>query len=62
MKDKKIVWKKIRERNEPLDCRNYSRTALEISGVDINKLALIKQGKIVKKKKVVAQQVSKGVE
>lgn len=58
----KVIWKKIRDRNEAMDCRNYARAALEISGVDLNKLALIRQGKIVKKKKVVAQQVSKGVE
>ena len=63
MKNKKVEWTKIRERNEALDCRNYARAALEISGVDLNKLALIRQGKVVKKKKpVTAQQVSKGVE
>lgn len=63
MKNKKVEWTKIRERNEALDCRNYARAALEISGVDLNKLALIRQGKAVKKKKpVTAQQVSKGVE
>lgn len=30
VKDKSIVWKKIRERNEALDMRNYSRAAFEM--------------------------------
>ena len=63
MDGKKIVWKKIRERNEPLDCRNYSRAALEISGIDLNKLEKVRSGKTVKKNAPVRpKQVSKGVE
>lgn len=31
---KTYVWQKIRERNEPLDCRVYARAAAAIAGVD----------------------------
>jgi len=64
MKDKKIEWIKIRPRNEALDCRNYARAALEISGQNLEELARTREGKKVVKKKVQTKprQVSKGVE
>lgn len=32
-------WKKVYERNEPLDCRNYATAALELSNIDLDLLA-----------------------
>jgi phage terminase large subunit GpA-like protein len=29
-----MSWEKIHERNEPLDCRAYSRAAAHIKGID----------------------------
>ena len=33
------IYEKIYERNEPLDCRVYSRAALNLVGIDVDKLA-----------------------
>ncbi len=35
----KVSWVKVRERNEPLDCRNYATAALEIINPDLEWLA-----------------------
>lgn len=35
---RKLVWEKKRLRNEALDCRNYARAALEITGIDLEAL------------------------
>src|SRR5699024_3437209 len=35
----KVTWKKVRERNEPLDCRNYATAAPEIINPDLEWLA-----------------------
>lgn len=32
-------YKKIKERNEAIDKRNYARAALDLIGVDVNKMA-----------------------
>lgn len=32
-------WKKVYERNEPLDCRNYATAAMELSNIDLDVLA-----------------------
>lgn len=32
-------YKKIRERNEALDCRIYARAALNLVGVDVDKMS-----------------------
>ena len=41
LKGNKIEWVKIRERNEPLDLRNYATAAVEILKPDFEKLAQI---------------------
>ena len=33
------VYEKIYERNEPLDCRVYARAALNLVGIDVDKMA-----------------------
>lgn len=71
IKNRAVVWEKIRERNEALDIRNYATAALEIWNLDLNKLAEMSQeerekkyglkemkGKRKSKKKV----INKGVE
>ena len=54
------IWKKVRERNEPLDLRVYNTAALEIFNPDLEKdysQAVFQQQKRPKRRKV----VSKGV-
>ena len=33
------VYEKIYERNEPLDCRVYARAAVNLVGIDVDKMA-----------------------
>jgi phage terminase large subunit GpA-like protein len=37
----KFVWVKKRARNEAMDNRNYARAALEITGADLDALAIV---------------------
>lgn len=39
IKDGKIIWKKIRERNEPLDLRNYATAAFALLRINLERLA-----------------------
>ena len=49
IKNRAVVWEKIRERNEALDIRNYATAALEIWNLDLNKLAEMSQEEREKK-------------
>ncbi|KDE74779.1 terminase [Fusobacterium necrophorum BFTR-2] len=54
IKNKRVVWEKIRERNEALDCRNYATAALKIHNINLEKLEKLRIGeapKVMKKKK-----------
>lgn len=68
IKNRKIEWDKIRERNEALDVRNYARAAFQLLDVDLDKLAslnkqlLPKVGFSKKKKIRRVKTLSKGVE
>ena len=71
IKNRAVVWEKIRERNEALDIRNYATAALEIWNLDLNKLAEMSQEEREKKyglkemrekKKSKKKVINKGVE
>ena len=65
LKDGKIVWKKLRERNEPLDLRNYATAAFALLRVNLEKLAeereQAKTQDIGNYKTVKKRQISRGV-
>ena len=48
LKNKTIVWEKIRDRNEALDMRNYATAALELLKIPLDKLAELDREKLCK--------------
>lgn len=71
IKNRAVVWEKIRERNEALDCRNYATAALELWNLNMKKIAEMNQddrskkyGLKEKKEKVKSKKkvINKGVE
>lgn len=60
-KNKKVEWVKIRERNEPLDCRNYATVPLYIFDFDFEALTVLTREQLSKlsKQGVLKSEISK---